>query len=645
MNHSNVFLQILRFSSLALILSACQSTPPVTRTPDTTTQPYEIVDSKPSPLPDVESTGMLSFPADFPLTDSSDDFRLQQAASLFQTGNPALALDMLDSIEGSSLTTDQRTRKRVMQAAILLQAGGSLQALRVLSNPAESFQTATLAVFYQMQAQAFMAQGQTVEALNVLTKREQFLSGGDAEDNQRLIWSILMLADIGQLQLIQQSDLPTSLSGWVELAIIVKKNGPYSDIQQAVNNWRIENFSHPASAIVLESIISDSGTLVKPNRIAFLLPLTSSYGTAASAIRDGFESMNNDQAASSRYQVRFYDYGGDANAATLYYNQAINDGADIIIGPLGRQSIDSLISSTEISVPTVLLSPPGNDQNTTQQFLYQFSLSQELEAQQTAERAWLDGHRRGVILYPQTSIGQRMTSAFTNRFSELGGEVVSSESFSADETDYSQTVRHLLGVDSSEQRIAEMKNLLGAKITTEARRRQDIDFIFLAAANRNARLIKPVLDFFYAFNLPIYSTSRIFSGKLDPVNDADLERIRFPDMPWMIATNIELESLRTFLQGPWPNRETSYNRLYGLGMDTFSILPRLQRMRDNPQLYYQGLSGNLSIDENGIINRQMLWARFQKGTPTLLDQLITYQGRFSEKRFEANPAIAPATRQ
>ena len=133
--------------------------------------------------------------------------------------------------------------------------------------------------------------------------------------------------------------------------------------------------------------------------------------------------------------------------------------------------------------------------------------------------------------------------------------------------------------------------------------------------------------------------------KIDPVNDTDLDRIRFPDMPWMIATNVELESLRTFLQGGWPNRETSYNRLYGLGMDIFSILPRLQLMREDPLLHYQGLSGNLAIDANGVIHRQMLWARFNKGTPRLLDKQHTYQGRFSEKRYEAIPAIAPATRQ
>ena len=644
MNYSKIFSNILRLCSLVVVLSACQSTPPATRAPVTTAPTAETSESITIPLPDILSPGAQAFPSDLPLFDSSDDYRLQQAVTLFLSGNAGLALDMLDSIEDNSLTTDQRTRKRILQATILLQAGGSLQAQQVLRGRAESFQPETLTFFYLVQAKASIAQGETADALKALINREQFLRTDEVVENQLLIWNILMLADKQKLLMIQQNDISVELAGWIELAIIVKKSSAYPGTEQAVNNWRISNFSHPANAIVLEQIIRETGSFLQPKRIAFLLPLTSSYGSAASAIRDGFETMNNEQVASSRYQVRYYDYGRDANATALYYNQAINDGADIVVGPLGRQSIDSLLSSTTVNVPTVLLSPPSDEQNSVQQNLYQFSLSQELEAQQTAERAWLDGHRRGVILFPQTPIGERMASAFTDRFSQLGGVIVSSASFSAEGSDYSSTVRQLLSVDRSDQRIAEMKNLLGGKITAEARRRQDIDFIFLTATSANARLIKPVLDFFYAHDLPIYSTSRIFSGKLDPVNDADLERIRFPDMPWMIATNIELESLRTFLQGSWPGSQTSYNRLYGIGMDIFSILPRLERMRSNPQLYYQGLSGNLSIDEDGTIDRQMLWAIFRKGTPTLLDNQTTYQGRFSEKRFETIPAITPAER-
>ncbi len=643
LKHSKLIIQLVGLFSLALILSACQSTPPASRVPDTTARPAAIDREIYRPQTTAKPLDQHSLPGDFPLATRIDDVRLQQAAALFQSGNPGLALDMLDSIEDNTLSTDQKTRKRILQAAVLLQAGGSFQARQVLKGSAESDQPATLAAFYLMRAKAAMIQTETADALYALLKREQLLAADQVLENQRMIWNVLMIADTQKLKKIQRLDISAELTGWLELAMKVKSNRSYPGSEQAINNWRIKNLSHPANAALLDQITREASQTKSLKKVAFLLPLTSAYEPAASAIRDGFEAINNEQTADSRYQLRFYDYGRDPGAAVLYYNQAVNDGTDIIIGPLGRKSIDSLLTATKIRVPTLLLSPAG--QNIKQQKLFQFSLSQELEAQQAAQRAWLSGHRYGVILFPQTSVGQRMATAFAQRFGELGGEIVSSESYAAKETDFSPAVRRLLDVDRSKQRITEMKVLLGGKITTEARRRQDIGFIFLPATSRNARLIKPVLDFFYALNLPIYSTSRIFSGKPDPVNDRDLDRIRFPDMPWIIASNVELESLRTFLQGGWPNRDTSYNRLYGLGMDIFSILPRLQKMRENSLLHYQGLSGILNIDADGIVHRQMLWARFIKGTPDLIDKQSTYQGRFSEKEFEAIPAIAPATGQ
>jgi outer membrane PBP1 activator LpoA protein len=300
------------------------------------------------------------------------------------------------------------------------------------------------------------------------------------------------------------------------------------------------------------------------------------------------------------------------------------------------------------STPTLLLSPPTSEQFRPNQNLFQFSLSQKLEAGLAAQRAWTDGHRQGVILAPQSTNGQRMAAEFSRRFIELGGSIVSHESYAAKETDFSPVVRSLLGVDESEQRIAEMKRLLGGKIVSEARRRQDIGFIFLPAANSDARLIKPVLDYFYALNLPVYSTSRIFSGKPDPVNDRDLAQIQFPDLPWMIARNNELDSLRIFLQGSWPNKNTSYNRLYALGMDLVNLMTRYRAMRENSYLRYAGLTGVLNIDDDGVVHREMLWAEFIKGKPLLTDGINTYQGRFSdekEKAFPAIPAISPAARQ
>ena len=232
MKHSSVFFQLFRLSILILTLSACQSTPPVTRSPDTARQPAEAVARAYSPQADAGPSAAQSLLADFPLVYGNDDVRLQQAASLFQTGSPGLALDMLGSIEDDSLESDQRTRKRIMQAAILLQAGGNIQAQQILTGAAESYQPATLAVFYLVRAKASMAQGQTADTLKTLVKREQFLAADEIEENQRLIWNILMLADTRQLRMIQQMEISAELAGWVELAMIIKKGGSITSTEQ-----------------------------------------------------------------------------------------------------------------------------------------------------------------------------------------------------------------------------------------------------------------------------------------------------------------------------------------------------------------------------------------------------------------------------
>ncbi len=102
---------------------------------------------------------------------------------------------MLDSIEDNSLSPDQRTRRRILQAVILLQAGGSFQARQVLRGGVESTQPATLAAFYLMRAKAAMIQAETADALYALQKREQFLTANQVLENQRMIWSLLMIAD------------------------------------------------------------------------------------------------------------------------------------------------------------------------------------------------------------------------------------------------------------------------------------------------------------------------------------------------------------------------------------------------------------------------------------------------------------------
>ena len=98
------------------------------------------------------------------------------------------------------------------------------------------------------------------------------------------------------------------------------------------------------------------------------------------------KAMNDDLPASRRNDIRLYDYGQDENLVSLYYRQAVNQGADVVVGPLGREAASRLLSDAEINIPTILLSPASGQQETSGK-VYTYSLSPEQEARQATHTA------------------------------------------------------------------------------------------------------------------------------------------------------------------------------------------------------------------------------------------------------------------
>ena len=104
------------------------------------------------------------------------------------------------------------------------------------------------------------------------------------------------------------------------------------------------------------------------------------------------------------------------------YTRAVAEGAELVIGPLaeGRRR-RSWIRAGELPVPVLALNQVEVD-TTLPANLFMYSLSPEDEARQAAERAWLDGHRRPLILAPQDTWGERLANAFEQRTRTLGGQ-------------------------------------------------------------------------------------------------------------------------------------------------------------------------------------------------------------------------------
>lgn len=322
--------------------------------------------------------------------------------------------------------------------------------------------------------------------------------------------------------------------------------------------------------------------------------------------------------------IEIYDAGDDPTLIDLIYEQAIDDGAEFIVGPLHKDSVNQLASHDELAVPVLTLNYSEQRGTAVEENLpenlFQLSLSPEQEARQVAERAWLDGHSRAAIITPSTAWGDRVAKAFSARWRQFGGHVVEKQIYNAKKSDYSLPIKRLLNVDESQKRKRDLRRLLGKKLEFIPRRRQDIDFIFMAAGSKQARLIKPQLRFHHAPKVPVYATSSSYSGSINADMDRDMDGVLFCDMPWTLATDGPEQTLKSDIESLWPNASKRYSRLFALGVDAYRVIGELNGLRRNRAEYYPGETGDLYLDVANRLQRRLSWAKFERGVPLPLSE-------------------------
>ncbi|MCE3239284.1 MAG: lpoA [Gammaproteobacteria bacterium] len=419
------------------------------------------------------------------------------------------------------------------------------------------------------------------------------------EKNTTAIWDKLTRTAFTQLQTeLAQTDNPIN-SAWLRLAIINKQYS--SNTPELINQlmrWRKENPSHPANILFpsdtdLSNIINNTA----PKHIALLLPLHGQLGTQGQIVRDGFLNAYYESSLRNQQTVSFYDTSENPTAAL--YQEASNQGADIIIGPLTKDNVQKLLKQTTFPIPVIALNYTDGSLPT---HFYEFGLSPIDEAQQIADRAWQSGHSRALIIAPQNEWGQRITKPLIARWQALNGKV-SDTYFFMPTSNLSEGIASLLQVDQKEDRHKMAEN--NDKAYLEQQRRQDFDVIFMIAQPQTAREIVPLLKYYYADNIPIYASSSIYSGIPDPQKDSDLNGVYFCDIPWTLknATN------------PLSKGDASHNRLYAVGLDAYLLSNNLPRLTNLPHFPLYAATGALSLSPNNKIYRRLPWTQMHDGHP------------------------------
>jgi len=551
-----------------------------------------------------------------------EEFQLQAAELLIQANQFDLAQQYLNLINEQNLTFELIPRKRIAQSSIAIQQEQFNVVLSLLPMSLTTRAPDHIAEVLELRAQAFSGMGDILSSLLSRAELSRHLEEhAQIAHNQNEIWRLLALARDEELVKWFQQENP-ELTGWIALA--QTKRAPYSSIDQldyALNTWRNTYPNHPASDNLLTSILeSFQNYFAIPENIALLLPMTGRYAKIAEVIHAGIQSareLHTDQQYAP--SLNLYDTGDNPADILYHYQRAVDDGADFIIGPLKKEAVEILTQQIELPVPVLTLNYIA-DQIQSPSNLFQFGLLPEDEAIQVAERASLDEQFSAVILSPASEWGERLAYAFQSRFEELNGIVLDTQFYASNNTDFSVSLKTALQLDLSEARYRQLRSTLGQNLEFEPRRRQDVDMVFMVASPRTARILRPQINYYYATDLPVYSTSHVFSGIENVSRDRDINGVLYCDIPWLLKPTADHEILQELLELEAGNSYQLLPRFAALGIDAYYLPTKLAELAALPYERYNGLTGKLKVVQNNKIFRELNWAQFINGKPTLLPQ-------------------------
>ena len=468
-----------------------------------------------------------------------------------------------------------------------------------------------------LRADAWIQKQDPARAVELMKQRESWLDESrEIERNRNRLWQGLLVSNPQILRAAAQTVTDEETRGWLTLGSLATSTGQQGvGWNNGISRWRAAHPGHPALSVLGEVEAYDQELLDYPRQVALLLPLTGRSAAAGMAIQNGFLGayFATASALDDRQSVRIYDVNSEGGASSAYQN-AVADGAEFVVGPLMKSNVTELANDILVPVPILTLNYLP-DENLAPPGLYQFALAPEDEAASAAVRALGDGYTRAVALVPNNEWGRRVLESFATEFEGLGGTLLDYRSYAPDKQDFSGEIEILMGLSGSVQRYQRMRANIGGSLQFDPRRRQDAEFIFLAAAAGPARLLKSQLKFHYSGDLPTYSTSSVNS--MDGRSNADLNGIMFNDTPWLIDPQPWIKYLPSTYAQYWPE-ERRLGRLHAMGFDAYNLIASLYASRGGEMQELDGATGELFLDQQGRVHRRLAWAQFQGGEAVAL---------------------------
>jgi hypothetical protein len=497
-----------------------------------------------------------------------------------------------------------------VSAEVALARGRPEAALEALQRVPEPWPAPLAAELLALRARAEFSAGRMLDGLRTTEARARLLSGPEQRRENYALLVDALLENPAATTRVPAAATPYERA-WFELGQLLapSSQADAATLARRAADWRARNPNHPgadflpqpeaAARLPAAGALDATGPV---DLVALLLPMSGRQQAAGTAVRDGFLAAALDQPAERRPRIEVYDTASLGAAAA--YQRALAAGASAVTGPLLKEDVAAVVAASSLPVPTVALnSLPGD----APPFLFQFSLDPEQEARAVARRIAADGHTRGIALFPRNAWGERLQTAFTAEIQAAGVQLSAVQPYDPGTNDYSGPLRSALGRFGG----------AGDRDPTGALRKRDgaaealagPQFAFMAATPQVARALRPQLRFQMAYDLPVYATSDAWDP--GPRAVPDLDGLILPELPWILNAGDGAPALWEALQGEWAAAGRGRLRLYAFGYDAYQLLRSLEVASRGTAI--DGLTGRLTLDPGGRVQRETDWAQVQGG--------------------------------
>ena len=576
------------------------------------------------------------------------DTLLLQAADLYlQNQQPVLAQQVLYEVkeDGISGVNQSYYSLLVTKAYAGMPDASAEELLAMLDGITGTGETAFQKA--ELQTQLFTQQGNLAAAANSVLKTNLT----DDEKVQQ-VWQ--WITSIPASSLDSVGSAYPDLSPFITLRELTEENASSPEklaksLQQFKQVYRGHVLENALPENVIEATqLTDAGA----NDIAVLLPLSGRLARTGQVVKNGimaayYTDVEKRQDEHLLPRLRFIDTN---EVDTQHLISEIGD-TKFIIGPLLKDTVERLIPSLPLGVNVLALNRPdelpdnasakrlatgssnpaiaddalasgtGLAGDDTQNELHSlglptslnyYGLAPEDEAKQLAEFIFNKGYRAPIVIAAQSSLYQRMDDTFKKHWRILNNQEnkqranITSVSFN-DSNSLREGITQALDVAQSNERINQIEYMTNDEVYNMPRSRRDIDAIVAFASPQDTELLNPIIEAslnpYDGKQVPVYATSRSMDYDSGKNQWRDLQNVHFIDMPWLMPSH-SWQPLQQEVEQAWQNQNTMQKRLFAFGFDAYQLLPQLGMLNTLKYLSHEGLTGTLSLNQQGEVIRK-----------------------------------------